>query len=349
MSRELPAKLRETVWLQSGVVSRGQAIEAGLSPDSVRSKVRTGRWQQVYRGVYATFTGMPGREASLWAAVLHAGRGAVLSYESAGELQGLVDKPAPVIHLTVPGTRRVTPASGLVIHVSDLGWRVPFPPGVLPRTLPEDTVIDLAEAATDVDDVYGWVTKAFGREVTGEVKMRIAIGRRKKLRWRAELGEAVTAGAGGAHSALEFRWDRDVEQAHGLPASRRQVPFRKPNGQRGYRDRVFAEWSVIVELDGKDAHPGERRGLDKARDNQAAAEGHGQTLRYSWKEVRYEACGTAVQTVRVLWRRGWRGLPRPCSPTCPIARLLRDLDTWLATVPPEARRRAAGWPARAAS
>jgi len=297
-----------------------------MSRHALEWRLRSGRWQQVHRGVHATFTGPLDRTARLWAAVLYAGRGAVLSYETAGELHRLVDRPAPVIHLTVPGSRRVTPVDGLVIHVSDQGWRLPFPPGVLPRTLPEDTIIDLAESADDVDDVYGWVTRAFGRDITGDVKMRIAMGRRTKLRWRGELEEAITAGAGGAHSALELHWDRDVERAHGLPASRRQVPFTKSNGRRGYRDRVFAEWGVIIELDGVRGHPGERRGADTARDNQAAAEGHGQTLRYGWRDVTYEPCQTTVETVKVLWRRGWRGTPESCSPGCAIAKLVQDRD-----------------------
>jgi hypothetical protein len=342
MSDPVPARLSAYARLQGGVVTRKQAVRAGMSPHVIAWRLRSGRWQQVYRGVYATFTGPLTREARLWAALLYAGAGAVLSHESAGESQKLIDSPLSVIHVTVPTSRRVTPAPGLVVHVSDQALRIPFPPGVLPATLPEDTVIDLAEAADDVDGVYGWVTRAFGRGVTGDVKMRFALERRKRLRWRSELGEAVTAGAGGAHSVLELRWDRDVERAHGLPLSQHQVPFRKKDGRRGYRDRVFAECGVIVELDGRQAHPDEARGADKARDNAAAADVDGQTLRYGWKEVRYEACETAALTTRVLWRHGWRGRPRPCLPACPVAVQLNDLDKWLDTLPQE-QRRAAGW------
>lgn len=348
MNDTLPGRLQAHASMQGGVVTRRQAINAGMSSHAIVWRLRSNRWQQVYRGVYATFTGPLDRSARLWAAVLYAGRGAVLSHETAGDLHKLTERSAPAIHLTVPASRRVTPAAGLVIHSSDQPLRLAYPHGMLPATLPEDTIIDLAESADDVDDVYGWVTRAFGREVTGDFKMRIAMGRRRKLRWRGEMEEAIAAGAGGAHSVLELRWDRDVERAHGLPASRKQVRFRKDTGTSGYRDRVYAEYGVIIELDGKKAHPEEARGMDRARDNAAAADGAGQTLRYGWKDVRYAACDAAVQTVRVLWRRGWRGQPKPCSPTCPVARLLQDLDTWLAALP-EARRRAAGWPVKAAS
>ena len=135
---EVPQRVRETARLQCGIVSRSQAIAAGMPPGSVRSKLRTGCWLQVHRGVYATFTGPLPREAQLWAAVLYAGSGAVLSHESAGELQHLVDRPCGVIHVTVPASRRVTPVPGLVIHISDQPTRLDrYPAGQVPVTLVE--------------------------------------------------------------------------------------------------------------------------------------------------------------------------------------------------------------------
>ena len=101
----MPAKLRQDAVLQSGVVTRKQAITAGMSVGAINAKLRFGRWRKVYRGVYATFTGPLSRSAQLWAAVLYAGAGAVLSHESAGELQHLVDTPARVIHVTIPARR----------------------------------------------------------------------------------------------------------------------------------------------------------------------------------------------------------------------------------------------------
>lgn len=342
MSSVIPARLSAQAALQEGLITRRQAIQVGMATSAIEWKLQSRRWRQVHWGVYATFTGPLSRRALLWAAVLYAGAGAMLSHESAGELHKLVEVPMSAIHVTVPRRRQVTPVKGLAVHRSDQPLRLAFPPGALPATLPEDTVIDLAEAADDADDVYGWVTRAFGRGVTGDVKMRFAMNRRRNLRWRNELEEAITAGAGGAHSVLELRWDRDVERAHGLPLSQHQVPFRKKDGRRGYRDRVFTEWGVIIELDGRQAHPDEARGADKARDNAAAADGSGHTLRYGWKEVRYEACETAVLTARVLWRRGWRGRPRSCSTACPVAGVLHDLAKWLDSLTLE-QRHAAQW------
>src|SRR6185437_17134388 len=113
MKGELPSTLRYLAGNQSGVVSRPQALRAGLTVDMIKFKVRSGRWRQIHPGVYATFTGMPGRSALLWAAVLSAGPGAALSHETAAELHRLADKPAEPIHITVPAARRISAAEGI--------------------------------------------------------------------------------------------------------------------------------------------------------------------------------------------------------------------------------------------
>jgi hypothetical protein len=181
----------------------------------------------------------------------------------------------------------------------------------------EETVLDLTQTAANFDDVCGWVTRAFARDLTDEARLLKAMQRRTKLRWRADLRELVTAAAGGDHSVLEFRYHRDVEQAHGLPPSERQVPFAKPGGRTGRRDRLYREYAVVAELDGRLAHPVENQRQDKARDNAAAVDGL-QSLRYGWTDVRRQPCATAAEVARVLRNHGWRGRPRPCSPGCPV-------------------------------
>jgi hypothetical protein len=316
MSNEIPPSLRDIARFQAGVVTRQQALRSGLSRNAVASKVIHGKWRSIHRGVYATFTGPISRQAQLWAAVLYAGRGAQLSHETAAELKGLTDRRSSLIHVTIPSVRRVRPPKGVKIHISahtDAGAR--FPRGVIPHTLVEDTIIDLVNEAGSLDDVIGWVTVGFGKRLTGEGPLRATLSTRHKLRWRDRLDEIVAAAAGGAHSVLEFRYDRDVERAHGLPEASRQVPFTKPDGSRGFRDRYYAQYGLVVELDGKQAHPEHQRARDRRRDNDAAARG-GSTLRYDWDDVTRHACATAAQVAESLRKRGWRGTLKPCSPHC---------------------------------
>jgi hypothetical protein len=324
MERELPYALRNLVRYQSGVINRSQALQAGLSADMIKFRINSDRWRQIHRGVYATFTGIPGRGARLWAALLWAGPGAMLSHETAAELQRLTDRPVEMIHVTVPGQRRVLAVEGVSIHRSARAVEAVQRNSNPPRTRVEETLLDLTQTAATFDDVCGWVTRAFARDLTDEGRLRAAMRRRAKIRWRAELYELIAAAASGDHSVLEYRYERDVERAHGLPEPVRQAPFTDPDGRRGRRDRVYREYGVVVELDGRLGHGLEDEWRDTNRDNAAAVDGQ-QSLRYGWTNVRWHPCATALQVAAVLRRHGWVGWPRPCSPGCPVERALARL------------------------
>jgi hypothetical protein len=283
----------------------------------IKFRLRSGRWRLIHRGVYITFTGVPARRARLWAAVLSAGPGAMLSYQTAAELQGLADKAVNPIHVTVPHRRHVSAGEGISLHRSDRAMEALEQRSYPPRTRIEETVLDLTQTAKTFDDVCGWVTRAIARELTDEIRLRQAMTARNRLRWRNDLQQLIAAAAGGDHSVLEFRYHRDVERAHGLPESVRQVPFVTPGGRRGRRDRVYEPYGVVIELDGRLAHPAENQRQDKSRDNAAAAAGQ-QTLRYGWAQVKWEPCATAAEVARVLRLHGWDGRPRTCSPGCPV-------------------------------
>ena len=222
--------------------------------------------------------------------------------------------------MTVPWQRRIKAVNGVSLHRCTRAGEIVLGYSNPPRTRVEETVLDLTHAAATFDEVCGWVTRAFARDLTDAARLRAAMGLRTRLRWRADLYELITAAASGDHSVLEYRYDRDVERAHGLPESVRQAPFEDTDGRRGRRDRLYRDYGVVVEMDGRLAHPAEAQWRDKARDNAAAVDGQ-QTLRYGWMQVTRHACETAAQVAQVLRVHGWTGLPRPCSPGCPVGLL----------------------------
>ncbi len=112
MDTKIPPSLRRVTAEQAGVVSRQQLLRAGVSRTTVDSKHKRGLWQQIHPGVYGTFTGTAPWEAHLWAAVLYAGPGALLSHETAAEVLRLTDRRCPVIQVTIPASRRVRPPEG---------------------------------------------------------------------------------------------------------------------------------------------------------------------------------------------------------------------------------------------
>lgn len=175
--------------------------------------------------------------------------------------------------------------------------------------------MDLLDTAVYFDDAVGWITRAFQRNLTNEANLRRAVATRKKLRWRDRLDEVIPMAVAGTHSPLEYRYDRDVERAHGLPPARKQVPFTKPDGTRGFRDRYYADYGLIVELDGKRGHDEDHRDHDRRRDNAATAT-TGATLRYDWGDVTRTQCETAAQVHAALRKRGYAGKLKLCSATC---------------------------------
>jgi hypothetical protein len=134
MSRELPDEVLDLLDYQAGVLSRAQAQRAGMTGKQIDTAARSGRWQRLHAGVYTAFTGEPGRIPLLWAAVLRAGPKAVLSHQSAAELQGLVAVPVPAIHVMVPAGSQIAPISGAVLHYSSLVTRERHPALRPPQT-----------------------------------------------------------------------------------------------------------------------------------------------------------------------------------------------------------------------
>ncbi|HKB31145.1 MAG TPA: hypothetical protein VKD26_09940 [Streptosporangiaceae bacterium] len=307
---------RRLLALQSGVIARWQAPAVGLGTNAVEAQLRNGRWRPLCRGVYATFTGDPARLALLWAAVLGAGPRAILSHETAAELDGLLDRPATMIHITVPDAQRVRVDPGVTVHRSRRIEQARHPGLAPPRTMIEETVLDLAQAASTFDDAFSWASRACQRELTTPVLLRMRMDMRSAMRWRGELGAALQAVWDGAHSILEYRYLRDVERAHGLPQARRQVRASQ-RGSTVYRDVLYEKYRVAIELDGQASHPAEQRWRDIDRDNVAAAAGI-VTLRYTWIDVTRRPCAVASEVSAVLQRRGWRGEPHPCRNGCPL-------------------------------
>ena len=328
MASQRGAKWPELLLFQAGVVSRGQTLGYGFSASSIKRRARSGAWQRMHRGTYATFSGEPARKARLWAAVLRAGPGAVLSHETAAEVHGLIDKPRGKIHISVPSSRdpaRRNAIRGVVIHRSRNLVRQPLPPWELPRTPIAETVLDLAASAKTIDDAYGWLSQAIGSGLATRAMLRNALAARKRIRWRARIAEALTETAEGIMSPLERRYVRDVERAHGLPTASRQ--FRvvdQGTGQVRYLDNYYEAFRLCVELDGLASHPPEQKWRDADRDSDNLFRDDIQTVRLGFPHVTSRRCEQAAKLAALFIRRGWNGTGlRACGrPDCAVHRVL---------------------------
>ena len=302
--------------LQSGIVSRGQALPLGLDDDRIENRLRSGRWRAVQWGVYATFPGRLSREAELWAAVLRAGPGAALSHQTAAELVGLTADRSDVIHVAVPPGRHPGPVRGAVVQQSSRIAAATHPVQLPPRTRVEETTLDLTQSAASFEEAYDWLGRAISGRLTTAARLRAALDARPRVRWRAGLVIALAEAGSGVHSILERRYVRDVERPHGLPAATRQArTARQPRAR--YLDNLYEEAGLAVELDGQAAHGLAQRRADMRRDNAHAAAGI-LTLRYSWADVTERPCAVAQEVAAVMASRGVSVPLRPCGPACPI-------------------------------
>jgi hypothetical protein len=311
---DLPDALADLLDQRAGVLTRSEALQAGMTRKQIQVQVASGRWQRLHLGVYAAFSGEPGRLPVLWAALLRAGPAAVLSHQTAAELNGFLAAPAPLIHVTVPSGCQVAAIPGVRLHYSRRVGEARLPVRVPPRTRIEETVLDLAASARNLDEAFGWVFRACGSRLTAPDRIAAAMALRARMPWRAELSAALGPGAQGVHSLLEYRYVSRVERPHGLPRGRRQRPVTRA-GRRQYQDVAYEEYGVLAELDGQAAHPAGERWRDIARDNANAAAGQ-VTLRYGWADVTGRPCWVAGQVAAALVRRGWAGAPYRCGPDC---------------------------------
>ena len=310
--------LRKLVEDQCGVLSRRQALAAGVTPAVVEWRLRSERWSRLGSGVYYARPGNPPREARLWAAVLLAGPGAALSHWTAAELFKLTDQRSSLIYVTIPERRQVRPMTGLVMYRSSRLADAVHPALLPRRTRLEETVLDLAAQATEFDAAFALVCAACQRRLTTTTKIAAAMSMRKKLRWRSELRQALGEVGGGTHSLLEYRYARYVERPHRPPAADRQAKIIA--GQRSrYLDNLYPDYHLCVELDGQQAHPDDQRWQDLRRVNAIIAQGI-TVLRYGWTDITTRPCQVAGQIAVDLQDHGWTGRPRQCGPACALPR-----------------------------
>jgi hypothetical protein len=315
MKQQLPGAVDELLGHQAGVITRVQALAAGMTRHAVQAKLDSGRWQRLHVGVYAGYSGGPARESLMWAAILAVRSGAVLCHQTAAELHGLLDVgKVRAIHVMVPRGRPVTPLRGVMIHYSRRVDVARHPALEPPRTRLEDTVLDLAEAEATATGAISWILSACASRRTKPDRLLRAMETRPRVRRRRILLAALGDARAGVESILEHGYLYRVERAHGLPEGARQR-WTRVGGISRYEDIRYEEYGVIVELDGGAAHPAGERWRDIRRDNVSAMNGL-LTLRYTYADVMERPCEIADEIARALRRRGYTGGVHRCGPSC---------------------------------
>src|ERR1051326_8241586 len=104
---------------QAGVISRSQAIAAGLSPSALKRRVTTGRWIRLHPRVYLAADRPQTPEVRLRAAVLWAGVGAAVHGVSAAWWHDLGPPLPKAVEVTVPRHRWPGQRPGVLVRRRD--------------------------------------------------------------------------------------------------------------------------------------------------------------------------------------------------------------------------------------
>ena len=297
---------------QDGVVSREQALTAGVRVAEMRRLLSRRELVAVHRGVYVNHTGEPTWSQRAWAGVLATWPSA-LSHNSAlraAEGPGSTRRQ-DVIEIAVDRDRHVARRAGVTLHRSaHLEERVQWHLGP-PRVRYHDAVLDVAAAARTERDTLAELARGVQSRRTTAARMMGALDERLRTtrgQWMAEVLRDVAAGT---CSVLEHAYLRDVERAHGLMPAHRQVRDRI-GSHVIYRD-VEYHVGLVVELDGYLHHSSFlARELDMDRDLLSAVAGK-DSVRVGWGQVWDRPCWTASCVASLLIARGWDGQPRSCG------------------------------------
>jgi very-short-patch-repair endonuclease len=245
---------------QFGLIARFQAVEAGLSEDTIQWQIRTRAWERTLPSVYRLRGAPRVWPQPLMAAQLWAWPNAVVSHRAAAACWGLDGVEPGIVEVSILGSSRAAGPGGVVVHRSatlrrsDFGYLGPFLVTGLVRTL-----IDLGAVVEDSAVV--------------EAAMESALRMRPDLLepLAARLEELPRHGRGGAGVLRAILQARDPREAPtegifetrllrlitkaGLPRPVRQHWVSA--GEKPYRiDFAWPVERVGLEADGRRSHTG---------------------------------------------------------------------------------------------
>jgi hypothetical protein len=266
-----------------GVITRRQAEELGYSSKQIRTRLHSGMWRLVKRGVYQLAE--PRDRRDLMRTVLATWPGAVVSHESAAVLHGFAfveEKGITVSHHS--RTTHDFPDIDVRRNHDLDDWHVTAVDGVRVTTVAR-TVVDLA-----ADRSVRHIGAILDRQVSdGKVDIfevaavLTAIGRRGKP-GTATMREVLDERIGEDRSASELeRRGRKIIAAAGLPLPVPEYPIPWTVNRRF--DDAYPDKRIAIEWDSLRFH-GQKASFeaDRIRDRDATLNGW-VIIRFTWEDV----------------------------------------------------------------
>lgn len=294
---------------QHGVLSRGQALAAGLSARAIERRVASGRWRVALPAVYIPRP-VPGTwHQRLMTAALSGGTSALVSHAAAARLWELDGFPEAAVEISIKAGRRIR---GVIVH----------------RRRPDDD--------PDVASIAGLPVIGVGRtllDLASRVsRRRLGLALDDALRrgvitlpelceLLASLGSRGRPGSRGLSELIEQRDDRDARmespleasllallREHGLLLPTPQFVVMDGGEPIARLDFAYPELLLGIEADGFRWHGRERWEDDLGRENRLKLLGW-TLLRFSSRAVRERPEMVVAQIRAVLAARSLNHLP----------------------------------------
>jgi very-short-patch-repair endonuclease len=247
-------RFRLLISRSDGVFSLDQALDHGYSREAVRRRVAARKWLPMGHRVYQDAAHPPGPRATLRAAMLSLGDGAVLVGDGAAWWWGLRDRRPPSFEIAVE--RQSRPRTGATLVRRTVPARDRTVRNGIRVTTPVATVLDAAVCLGLAEGAALFDTALQRHQVTLEALRRGAI-RRSGRPGAPLLRRLMTLAEGGAVSEAE-RLAHTHLAAASISGWAANLPIAVPGFGRAVADLAFAEQKVIVEIDGWAYHRGLR-------------------------------------------------------------------------------------------
>jgi len=245
--------LLRRITAQHSVISREQAAACGMTPGTLRYRVRDGgQWRTLLPGVYLAHTGTPGAAQRQMAALLHAGPGGVISGLAALSRHGIRAPQTETVDVLIPASRTRCDTSFARLHRTARMPRRVCVDGEICYTLASRAVADATRWLTDPRAVCAIVADAVqrGRCPLGQLSDELAAG---PVHGSALLRRALAEVTVGVRSVTEADFHLLIRRAR-LPE-----PMLNPRLYAGDEfiaspDCWWPEAGVAAEVDSREWH-----------------------------------------------------------------------------------------------
>jgi hypothetical protein len=238
---------------QLDVITRSQAVAAGLTRHALQHRLRLGGpWRALMPGVYLAATGTPTVLQQEMAAMLYAGRGGVVTGLAAVRQHHIRGPAAEFIDVLVPASRKRQDAAFVRLHRTARLPRQVWSLGPLHYALPARAVADAARGLASLRDVRAMVADAVQRgtcqvpDLSAELDQGPNVG-------SALLREALTDVADGIRSAAEGDL-KDLLAKSGLPMPLFNASLWDGSAFVAKPDAWWPEFGVALEVDSQEWH-----------------------------------------------------------------------------------------------